>query len=806
MDLPFDLVAAARPDLVLELAAATFDVREFEAREALHRIFEIDLTCLTVDPNVDFEAVVGAEATFRIRYGQGERVFRGLINECEQLECEVDGLSSYRLRLVPAAWLATQNRNYRVFQLRADPDVAVEVLSAWEKELRPALGETHRPRKYRVQYAESDFAFASRLLEDAGVTFFFATDQEGNGEMVFTDGPHEASPRAPLPFVDQPTELDRHDFVTKLVVERKVLPGRYTQEDVDYRLPPTFPLTASAAAGSAVEDRLEVRHYNPGSFLFDGKSNGDTPTADDRGVFRSDPAEGARQAQKRLDAKRSEVMTCGFETSALDVRPGTVLSVDAHPSVAVGDRWLVTASTLSGSATGAWRHHCRASRTDRPFRPALTTPKPVTRGLESATVVGPSGDEIHADELGRVRVHFHWDRFGPTDEQSSCWVPVSQPWGGTSFGGINVPRIGQEVLVEFLNGDPDRPLVIGRVFTKDNPVPYDLPQFKDVQGIRSESTPKLPLGVVRSGLLGGAPAGGGDGAGEASPRSSPLGGGKPFALDVIDKLVSASRYFTALSPDGSTHQWSGSELMMHDTRGQEKMYLQAQKDFHKVVKNNQISVVGHSKAESIATDDVRYVTNKESFTVADDRTGMVGGLQRELIQEASYKESINAGQHHEAAESFVSRTTDHRFESSETFAISAPRIGIKSHDFIHLRCQDSQITMKADGVLIQGAITHLNPGDAFAARTLQGYNLAISAMLAPLDQRKADAAKAFADADAAYGPNSEYPSEDGRMMTFAEAMAEKGYDPGEAAQAYHDLSSGAAPSTAMQPAGEEIGI
>jgi type VI secretion system secreted protein VgrG len=796
VDLPIDAVNETHPSLVLELAGgASLGVRDFSVHEALHRLFTVELVCVSPSPDLDFESIVGEAGTFSIKRGLQARVFRGIVKESEQIECEVEGLSTYRIELVPSLWLATQNRTYRVFQETSDPEIALAVLGGWGISPSRRLGEQHRPRKYRVQYAESDFAFASRLLEDAGVTFYFDTDGEGDSALVLHDAPHGNAARASLPFVSQPTHVDRHDFVTDVKVERRVLPGRYTQEDVDYRLPLDFALTASASGGSPVETGLEVRHYNPGSFLFDGQG-GDTPVADDRGAFRSDSAEGARQAEKRLQAKRAERLTCSFVTSALDVRPGQVLSVDAHPNGALQDaRWLVVDSRMEGSATGDWKHVVMTCQTEEPYRPALATAKPLTRGIESATVVGPAGQEIHTDEFGRVRVHFHWDRSGPKDDGSSCWVPVSQPWGGTSFGAVNVPRIGQEVLVEFLNGDPDRPVVIGRVFTKDNPVPYELPAFKDVQGLRSASTPALPEGSVRSGILDGVMSGGGDGAGEASPQSSPLGGGLPFAMSMIEKLVGTSNYFQAQSPDGSTHQWQGSELTMHDVQGKEKVYLQSQKDFHKVVKNNQTKVVGHAQTETIATDDIRYVTNKESFKVGADRTGMVGGLQRELIQLAAYKESVDAGQQYEATESFTSRTKDHRFETTETFGVQAPKIFITSADLIHFRCTDgSQITLKPDGLLIQGANTHLNPGDAFTARAMQGCALSIAAMLAPGDQKKIDFQTAFDNATKSlngytpdYSLNGSVPDNVMHAQSFGEELMGKGYDDDEIADGYQEI-------------------
>lgn len=752
------------PALKIEVTGgAPLDVREFRIKEALSSLFSVDLVCVSTDPDIDFEAVIGGPACFTIEHavpGQ-TRVFRGIVERCSQRVCEAQGLlSTYALTLVPELWLLTQNRTYRVFQDKADPDVALAVIGAWGLSPSASLTESYKARRYRVQYAESDFAFAARMLEDAGVTYLFDTGEEGGGALVVHDAPEVREPRgAPLPFVAKPTPSLRYDFVTDVRFVRAIKPGRYTQEDLDYRRPPTFPVRASSASGLDVEAALEVYHYNPGSFLFAAPGGGDTPAADDRGAQRTDLAEGGRQTGKRLDAKRGPARRVSFVTSALDVRPGSIVSFTGHPRDDLGPSrsFLVVASTLSGTATGKWLHACEAQPVTSRFRPPLASPRPKAHGVESATVVGPSGDEIHTDEFGRVRVHFHWDREGASDATSSCWIPVSQPWGGTSFGALNIPRVGQEVLVDFLGADPDRPVVMGRVFTKTNPPPYELPRFKDLQGLRSESTPRLPSGAARSGMLGGATAGGGDGSGSAGPQSSPLGGGVPLSMDQIAGLVTGSRFFQAASPGGATHAWQGSELTMHDPQGSERVYLQAQKDLHKVVKNNQVSVVGHAKTETIGTDNIRHVGNREAFHVGSDRTGVVNGEMREVVQLATLRQSVTEGQQYEAGETYTSRSRDVRFVTEETWASDAQVHVFASADILKLVCGSAQIVMRPDGIVIQGPLTHLNPGQDFVARALQGHSMAVAATLAPGDKQRRDFRRVFEEVsrDLGYRPTSE---------------------------------------------------
>lgn len=195
-------------------------------------------------------------------------------------------------------------------------------------------------------------------------------------------------------------------------------------------------------------------------------------------------------ARRRLDGSRSEALSCAFDTNALDLAPGVVLSMIGHPQRDLGEdrRLLVVASTLTGTVGARLQHHCEAHRADVPYRPLPKTPRPRVMGVESATVVGPAGEEIHTDEFGRVRVHFHWDRESRMDEKSSCWIHVSQSWGGAGYGGVNLPRIGQEVVVDFLGGDPDRPIITGRVYTNLQKVPYSLPASKTQSGWKSNVT------------------------------------------------------------------------------------------------------------------------------------------------------------------------------------------------------------------------------------------------------------------------------------------------------------------------------
>jgi type VI secretion system secreted protein VgrG len=499
-----------------------------------------------------------------------ERFWSGLCNHFEQIRVEPSGLSTYQISIVPTLWLLTQRKNHRMFQQMSEPDIVLEVLKDWniEPEVRIDRG-AYKKRKYRVQYAESDFAFISRMLEDAGITFYFEQVGEET-KVILSDAPQSNEKRVlPLLFMDEATTTRNRDagIVTGLRMQQRVRPGKYTLQDHDYRRPPSYKLVSSASGGSGIEDKLERYDYSPGAFLF-GTSQGDaSPVADDKGKTRTDEKEAAILAQKRLDAKRGSARVCTFETTANDLAPGVVIRVVGHPHGALGDgrALLVVESSLSGTDQGEWRHHCEARGTEVPFRPDSATPRPKVNGVESATVVGPKGEEIHTDEFGRVRVHFHWDRESQMDENSSCWIHVSQSWGGAGYGGSNLPRLGQEVLVDFLGGDPDRPVIVGRMYTNLQKTPYSLPLNKTQSGWKSNST----------------------------------GGGGGY-----------------------------NELMFEDAGGQELLNIQAQKDLKKLVKNNESVTIGNNRTKFVSANDSVTVGANRTHRVQLNEQVSVGMNQR----------------------------------------------------------------------------------------------------------------------------------------------------------------------------------
>ncbi|MRG98457.1 type VI secretion system Vgr family protein [Polyangium spumosum] len=465
------------------------DVRRFSIEEGISALFVVTLEALSTDPALAFDDVVGQKARFTIQRGAEERSWTGITRSARLLRVEEDGLSAYEVVLVPVLWLLTQRTNRRIFQHVSEPEIATRLLSEWRVPHELRLSDTYKAREYRTQYDESDHAFLSRTLADAGISYFFV-EKDDETVVVLSDAPQRGQPRgARLPFKADVTMVTG-EYVTRAQAGRELRPGRVAIRDRDHRLPAAYPLHASADARALdIEGRLESFEATPGAFLYRTNQAGGTPVADDRGAYRSDERAAKSLAQKRLEAQREGAVVFSFETNALDLAPGVIVQIDGHPRPELARGLLLVGTRLDGTQDGDWTHVCEARSLELPYRPPIAVPRPRTQGVESATVVGPHGEEIHCDELGRIRVSFHWDRESEMDEQSSCWLPVSQAWAGAGYGSLSMPRVGQEVLVDFIGGDPDRPVVVGRIHTAIQKVPYPLPANKTKSGWRTSSSP-----------------------------------------------------------------------------------------------------------------------------------------------------------------------------------------------------------------------------------------------------------------------------------------------------------------------------
>ncbi|MBI4951187.1 MAG: type VI secretion system tip protein VgrG [Myxococcales bacterium] len=509
---------------------SSLSVRRFAVGEALSELFLVDVVALSDDPSLDLEELCGREASFRLTSGHPSapaRMWSGLVSHAELLHAEVPGAgtrgaSSYLVRIVPALHLTTQRREHRIFQQKTVREIVAAVLGEWKL---PAVWRLEREAAcypkldYVVQYGETDYDFVRRLCERWGITFFFAHGEDAT-ELVFADQPHlgDGRPGLPIPCFDEPPQVLPPEYACEVRSARRVRPGSVTLRDYEMRRSYDFPLFGKQSLPKARgatphhEDFLEQYRYEPGGFLVDAGERAEprTPVADDRAMKpRHLAAQGERFATSALAAARTGAATVSLRHNCPDLAPGVRFALAGHPRPELGERdgkpgLLVTRSFLEGSAEGAWRFGAEAAFTDTPYVPPAVTPKPRITGMQSAVVVGPRGPgapavvgprgtgspELHPDEHGRVRVQFHWDREGRHDDKSSAWLRVSEAWAGSGYGTMMLPRVGQEVLVAFYEGDPDQPVVVGRVYNELNMPPYALPEQATRTTWRSYSTPQ----------------------------------------------------------------------------------------------------------------------------------------------------------------------------------------------------------------------------------------------------------------------------------------------------------------------------
>lgn len=482
-------------NLQLEAGGYVLDVMRFMIVEEICIPFECTLWAKIAHHEIDLESVVGHQATFSLRKEGSSRSWHGVVSDVRQVQAEKDGRSTYRVKLVPTLWLTTMVRNHRVFQHETLPDIVGTVLKTYGiKPDRKGLKDKYPDHEYIVQYGESDFDFVNRMLEQAGISYYF---EHGNDEtkLVFSDLPHKNAPRPgeAIHYVDEPNVEARDDYVTHVRLAHRFRPGKVTLRDFSFRRPGQA-IGAEAKAGLQQEQGYEHYHYAPRSFLVETKNGSRLTHADDAGRARHVEKHGQRLAEKRLGSLRRARRTVSFASNIPALCPGQVFAIAGHPhdEISASTKLLITDYVLKGSPTGFWELSGEASFCDDEYHCAIKTPKPRIAGVQSAVVVGPNAEEIWTDEYGRVRAQFHWDREGKGisgGKRTSPWMRVSQHWAGPNFGSMFIPRIGSEVLVRYFDGQPDHPAVVGRAHNKLQPVPYALPKH-DIKTVwKTDTTP-----------------------------------------------------------------------------------------------------------------------------------------------------------------------------------------------------------------------------------------------------------------------------------------------------------------------------
>jgi len=559
----------------------------FSGTEGLSRLFDFELDMLSENPNIPFADIIGKKITISILLPDGDkRFFNGTISRFSQGRAGGEGggdprLSHYQAEMVPWLWLLTQTADSRIFQGLSVPDIVEKIFQ--EKgfsDFKMLLNGSYQKRDYCVQYRETDFNFVSRLLEEEGIYYFFEHEEKMH-TLVLADAPEKHKPCPKQESARYQTSAggwQEEDIIISLEKVQEIRPGKYTLNDFNFETPTTNLKVDVPSKIKLGPGEREIYDY-PGLY---GKKQ-----------------EGNQFANVRMEEEEAKITSIIGSSVCRAFTSGYRFKLLGHYRQDMDEKEFVLTSlshgaTQSGFTTKSsldmegfsYSNNFTCIPFDVPYRPPRNTPKPEVRGTQTAIVVGPAGEEIYTDKYGRVKVQFHWDREGKRDENSSCWIRVAQLWAGPGWGAMYIPRIGQEVVVDFLEGDPDRPIIIGTVYHGSNMPPYPLPDEKTKSTIKSDSS---------------------------------LGG------------------------DGFN------EIRFEDKKGKEQIFIHAEKDQDIRVKNDLREWIGNETHLIVKKDQLEMVEGDYHQTFKGDHNKKVDGtislkVGMDLQQKVGMKQALDAGQ------------------------------------------------------------------------------------------------------------------------------------------------------------------
>jgi type VI secretion system secreted protein VgrG len=466
--------------------------RSMTGQERISALFEHRVRLISDMPNIQPKRVLGEDMSIEVNLatelgGAGKRFLSGQVTRFAYVGKDDGDMCVYEATLRPWLWYATRRSDFKIFQFKTAPQILQEVLAPYGYAIDARLSGNYRTWDYCVQYSESDFNFVSRLMEQEGIYYFFSHAQ-GSHQLVLCDG---ADSHTPLP--SGPVKVPYHagvlaaqileqDFIDSWSHSEDIASGNFAADDYDFKKPNAEIDTVRQQPAGHSRDDFEIYDW-PGGY--------------------TELGDGENYARLRLEqlAGRRELVSA--EGNLRHMAPGYLFELARHPNAEDNRRYLIEAVSYDfqenalrvvGAADAAYSESTSSTSyrqtfevlpDSAPYRPARVTPRPRTTGPQTAVVVGPAGEEIHTDEYGRIKVQFHWDRYGRRDENSSCWIRVSQTWAGSNYGAMHIPRIGQEVIVDFLNGDPDYPIVTGCVYNAAQMPPWELPRHKTQTGFQT---------------------------------------------------------------------------------------------------------------------------------------------------------------------------------------------------------------------------------------------------------------------------------------------------------------------------------
>ncbi|HWY88104.1 MAG TPA: type VI secretion system tip protein TssI/VgrG [Gemmataceae bacterium] len=665
----------------------------FAGTEAISQLFHFRLGMYAeAETKVGFDQLLGQKVTVTFQ-GDTPRYFNGIISRLSQGQ-RVKGLNKeaamvrFDAEMVPQLWLLTKNVQSRIFQQKSVPDILKLVLKGLD--LSSEIQGTFEPRDYCVQYRESDFDFASRLMEEEGIYYFFKHTASGH-QLVLADTP-QSHPDVPGPSPIKYEEIHgaarEDERINEWIKSQEIRTAKQTLRDHCFELPndnleAAEPIAETIQAGT-ISHKLKtganasLENYDfPGRYAqrFDGiDPGGASQAANLQKIFQDNK----RTARIRIQEEAAPGLVIEAHGDCRLLTAGYKFTLDGHFDA--DGPYVVTevthAATIEGSYTQlagsqsapVYTNSIRCIPAALPYRPQRRTPKVRVDGTQTAVVVGPQGDEIFTDKYGRVKVQFFWDRQGKKDASSSCWIRVGTLWGGKQWGGIHIPRIGQEVIVAFEEGDPDQPIIVGSVYNADQMPPYALPANKTQSGLKS--------------------------------RSSLKGGADDF-----------------------------NELRLEDKKGSEEIYFHAQKDFNRVVENNDTLKVGSSKADD----------GSQTIEIWKDRTETVKtGNEKVTIEKGNRDVIVKTGNDAHLVEKGNREVTVKTGNDTHVVETGNREVTVKTGNDTHkvqTGNRDIQIDMGNDSMTIKmgNQTTKLNLG-ASSTEAMQSIELKVGQSSVKVDQ------------------------------------------------------------------------
>lgn len=544
-------------------------LRRLNGTEGISQLFHFELDLLSHEGAINPLDIVGDNVSICIQPGEGAaRYINGFVKSFQYSGLEKRGLYAYRAEVVPWFWFLSKRTDCRVFQNKSVKDIVEFIF----KELGFfdyvfALMEVHKPLEYCVQYNESDLDFICRLLEQEGI-YYFIEHQPDKNILHLSDSPHHYGDCVPAS-AEHSSGIRRDEYIRQWQHNYEYCSGAFAQTDFDYEKFTQSLLTQTSTRLKLKNNSSFPQFAYPGSYRESDQGTALTKLRMQQEELGHEQAYGASNIHSFEVGK---TFTFKSDEAQADHNKSYVITQIQH--TAYNPSFLESEAKDPAYAN---QFVCIPAKT--PFRPPFKTPRPRIDGVQTAVVVGPAGEEIYTDQYGRVKVQFHWDRYGKKDETSSCWVRVSTQWAGSKWGSITIPRLGQEVVVTFINGDPDQPLIIGSVYNSANTPPYSLPDNKSMMGMKSRSS---------------------------------KGG------------------------DGGTYN----ELVIDDKKDSEEFRINAQKNYNmKVGKDASRHTVGNTTTKvdgnastTVAGDTSHSTGGNDSFNVTGNRTAAVKGNQDSTIQ------------------------------------------------------------------------------------------------------------------------------------------------------------------------------